>query len=73
VHIYTLPQKTTGEDANSAELVAHLPEDADISFQGVMMPRRDKVMREFISPPLTPGKNYNYHVRLSWVEDGHRA
>jgi uncharacterized protein (TIGR03000 family) len=70
---YTLPQKTTGEDANSVELVAHMPEDADIWFEGRQMPRKEVMMRQFVSPPLTPGVNYVYDIRVNWAEEGHRA
>jgi uncharacterized protein (TIGR03000 family) len=70
---YTLPQKTTGEDANSVELVAHLPEDAVIWFEGQQMPRKETMMRDFVSPPLTPGVNYVYDIRVNWAEDDRRA
>lgn len=73
VRVYTLPKKTTGDEANSAELVAHLPDDADIWFQGMPLGRKDKMMREFISPPLEPGRTYTYDVRVNWAEEGHRA
>jgi uncharacterized protein (TIGR03000 family) len=73
VRTYTLPEKTTGEDVNSVELVAHLPEDADIWFEGQQMARRQVEMREFISPPLTPGVNYVYDIRVNWAEEGRRA
>jgi uncharacterized protein (TIGR03000 family) len=73
VRTYTLPEKTTGEDVNSVELVAHMPEDAVIWFEGQQMPRRAVMMREFISPPLTLGINYVYDIRVNWAEEGHRA
>src|SRR5690348_7559085 len=55
VHTYTLPEKTAGDEANSVEVVAHMPEDADIWIEGLQMPRKNVPMREFISPPLKPG------------------
>jgi uncharacterized protein (TIGR03000 family) len=73
VHTYTLPEKTSGNEANSVELVAHMPEDADIWVEGMHMPRKDVPMREFISPPLKPGMNYVYDIRVNWAEEGHRA
>ena len=27
-------------------------------------------MREFDSPPLTPGKQYSYEVKAQWEENG---
>lgn len=73
VHTYTLMEKTAGDEANSVEVVAHMPEDADIWFEGTHLPRRDVTMREFISPPLKPGVNYVYDIRVNWAEEGHRA
>ena len=70
---YTQPEKATGEDANSVELVAHLPEDADIWVEGQQLPRKETMMRDFVSPPLTPGANYVYDIRVNWAEEDHRA
>src|SRR5262249_29825596 len=64
---YTLRKKPTGEEANRVELVAHMPEDADIWFEGQQMPRKEVMMRQFISPPLTPGVNYVYDIRVNWA------
>jgi uncharacterized protein (TIGR03000 family) len=73
VEVYTMTEKTTGDEANTALLIGHLPEDADIRFEGVDMGRKNVPLREFISPELVPGKNYVYDVRVNWAEDGHRA
>jgi uncharacterized protein (TIGR03000 family) len=73
VHTYTLMEKTSGDEANRVEVVAHMPEDADIWFEDMHMPRRDLTMRQFFSPPLTPGMNYVYDIRVNWAEEGHRA
>ena len=27
--------------------------------------------RYFQSPPLLPGRKYNYRIRAAWIEDGH--
>ena len=73
VWTHTLPQKATTEDANSAELVAHLPEEAVIWVEGQQMPRKETMLRDFVSPPLTPGVNYVYDVRVSWAEEDRRV
>jgi uncharacterized protein (TIGR03000 family) len=73
VEVYTMTEKTTGDEANKAVLIGHLPEDADIWFEGVDLGRKNVPLREFVSPELVPGKNYVYDVRVNWVEDGHRA
>jgi uncharacterized protein (TIGR03000 family) len=73
VLIYVQMEKTSGDEANMALLLAHLPEDADIWFQEQYMGRKDQLMREFISPPLIPGRNYSYDVKVNWAEEGHRV
>jgi uncharacterized protein (TIGR03000 family) len=73
VEVSTQQEKTTGDEANLAVLIGHLPEDADIWFEGMDMGRKNVSLREFVSPELVPGKNYVYDVRVNWVEDGHRA
>jgi uncharacterized protein (TIGR03000 family) len=45
--------------------------DAEIWFQGQKTKRTGKV-REFQSPPLTPGVNYTYEIRARW-RDGDRS
>jgi uncharacterized protein (TIGR03000 family) len=73
VHTYTQMEKLSGDQADRVEVVAHMPEDADIWFEGTHMPRKDLMMREFLSPPLKPGVNYVYDIRVDWAEEGHRA
>jgi uncharacterized protein (TIGR03000 family) len=68
--ITTLPQRNTGEDANQALLVAHLPENARIWFEDAPTQQQGK-LRQFTSPPLAPGKAYTYTTRVRWYEDGH--
>jgi uncharacterized protein (TIGR03000 family) len=65
----TLPVKNTQEDPNTALLVAHLPENARIWFDDAPTQQQGTV-RQFTSPPLTPGKTYTYTVRVQWNEDG---
>jgi uncharacterized protein (TIGR03000 family) len=73
VRVYTQMEKTSGDEANMVQLVGHLPTDADIWFEGNDMGRKDQMMREFISPPLTPGRNYTYDVKVNWAEEGRRV
>src|SRR5262249_39359089 len=42
-------------------------------FEGQQMPRKETMMRDFVSPPLTPGVNYVYDIRVNWAEEGRRA
>ncbi len=69
ITVTPLPQKVQGENPNMAVLMAHLPEDAAIWFNG--SPTQSKGMvRYFESPALTPGKRYVYTVRIVWHEKG---
>lgn len=53
----------------SAHLQIRVPEDAQIWFDGE---KTDKTgtLRQFVSPPLDPGRDYAYDVRARWTEDG---
>jgi uncharacterized protein (TIGR03000 family) len=64
-----LPVRNTEGDLNSALLVAHLPDQAQIWLEGVLMQQRGNP-RRILSPPLTPGKEYAYTVVVKWYEDG---
>src|SRR5262249_48369023 len=44
-------------------------DDAKISFDGSMTVQRGK-QRQFVSPPLQPGRAYTYDVQVSWKQDG---
>ena len=69
VRVTTLPHKHTADDPNVVVMVAHVPEDAFIWFDDA--PTRQKgTLRWFESPPLKPGHDYSYTVRIVWNEDG---
>jgi uncharacterized protein (TIGR03000 family) len=72
VRVTRLPQKMLEEDPNAALIVAHVPGDAQISFEGEPMVQKGD-LRLFTSPPLTPGKNYTYTVRIRWAEAGRQV
>jgi uncharacterized protein (TIGR03000 family) len=69
IHITPLPAKHTEDDANRVLLLAHLPEDAQIWFDDAPTRQRGR-LRTFVSPPLTPGRDSTYTVRVAWREDG---
>ena len=58
------------DKANTAAVMAYVPEDALIWFNDQPTKQRG-VLREYESPPLQAGKKYVFHVRLVWFEDGH--
>ena len=63
---------SSAQDNMAAHLTVTLPEDAEIWFNGTAMTTTGSV-REFTSPPLTPGKKYTYDVRARWNENGHEV
>jgi uncharacterized protein (TIGR03000 family) len=67
LQVTVLPQKNE-EDPNTALMIAHLPEDARIWFEG-QPTQQIGVLRRFFSPPLTPGKSYRYTIRVQWPEN----
>jgi uncharacterized protein (TIGR03000 family) len=57
------------EVIDRVKLIAHVSEHAQVWI----MDERTKstgMVREYISPPLTPGIDYTYQVRVRWVEEG---
>jgi uncharacterized protein (TIGR03000 family) len=66
--VTVLPQKNA-DDPKAALVMAHLPEDASIWFQDEQT-RQQGTLRNFTSPPLTPGKEYTQSVRVQWHEAG---
>lgn len=72
ITITVTPQMSQGPQANQniAVVMAHVPESALLWVNGKPT-RQQGILREYESPPLQPGKKYEYHVRLDWFEDGH--
>jgi uncharacterized protein (TIGR03000 family) len=69
LYVSTLPVKNT-KKPNVAELVVHVPENAEVWLQDIKMPNKGTHHRRFISPPLDARMNYVYSVRVNWIEDG---
>jgi uncharacterized protein (TIGR03000 family) len=67
LQVTSLPRKNE-EEPNAALMVAHLPEDAHLWFEDAPTQQRG-TLRQFYSPPLTPGKNYTYTIRVEWPEE----
>jgi uncharacterized protein (TIGR03000 family) len=59
---------TATATARPALIDVVLPADAALSFQGVPMTEETGALRQFQSPPLTPGRNYSYDVRATWKD-----
>lgn len=69
ITITLLPHKPQGVDPNIGVLMAHLPEDARIWFNDHATTSKGKV-RNFETPALKPGREYEYTVRIVWYENG---
>jgi uncharacterized protein (TIGR03000 family) len=70
VQITVLPTRPPEADPNIAHVVAHVPDNALIWFDG-QPTKQTGTMRYYESPPLVPGKRYHYTARVAWVENGH--
>lgn len=55
--------------SDTAEIVIHVPEGADVWIEGVKMKQAGS-QRRFISPPLRPNMGYTYEIRAAWTENG---
>jgi uncharacterized protein (TIGR03000 family) len=69
LYVNVLPKVKNTEDPNAVTLVAHVPDNAQI-WVGDSATTSTGNLRTFQSPPLTPGKDYSYAVRVAWVENG---
>jgi uncharacterized protein (TIGR03000 family) len=57
---------------NTAHVTVTVPADAEIWIDGTKTISAG-VVRQFQSPPLTPGQRYNYDIRAHWTEHGHEV
>jgi uncharacterized protein (TIGR03000 family) len=54
---------------DTAHITLNVPPDAEVWFDGDKT-RQTGPTRAYVSPPLTPGQAYTYHVRARWTENG---
>jgi uncharacterized protein (TIGR03000 family) len=69
IQITVLPVRPPEADPNLVHVVAHVPEDARLWFDG-QPTQQTGDLRYFVSPPLVPGRTFHYMVRAEWVENG---
>jgi uncharacterized protein (TIGR03000 family) len=55
-------------DGNAARIRMSVPSGAQVWFDGEATSQTGPD-REFVSPPLTPGREYVYHVRVRWEDN----
>jgi uncharacterized protein (TIGR03000 family) len=65
----TAPPALPATAGGSAIVTVDVPPSAQVWFDGVLMTQPGAV-RQFTSPPLTPGEAYTYDVRALWTDNG---
>ncbi len=55
--------------ARSVLLEVRVPADAEVMIDGAKTVTKGPV-RQFISPPIEPGRNYTYKIEAKWMENG---
>jgi uncharacterized protein (TIGR03000 family) len=60
------------DTATRASVTVTVPSDAQLWFDGTKTTSVGSV-REFESPPLTPGSQYTYQIRARWGDKGHEV
>jgi uncharacterized protein (TIGR03000 family) len=62
-------RKTQMETDNRAHIWLRVAENADVWVNGAKT-RQAGESRYYYSPPLTPGRQYAYEMRIRWMKDG---
>jgi uncharacterized protein (TIGR03000 family) len=62
------PQQAPAYD-NTANLTLVVPEGTELWFNGTKISTTG-TKREFVTPPLTPGKDFIYEIKARWRENG---
>lgn len=52
-----------------ARVAIQVPDDAEVEIEGVRM-QQGGAVRDFVTPPLDPGKKYDYAIGAAWLENG---
>jgi len=55
---------------NTALVTVRVPDNAQLYFGNTEAAIQSGAMREFVSPPLEPGSNYQYTLRARWMQNG---
>src|SRR5215472_962600 len=64
-----LNRRPSTQTITSARVTVRLPDEARLWFENTPT-KSTGAVREFSSPPLTPGMQYAYTVRATWAENG---
>jgi uncharacterized protein (TIGR03000 family) len=63
------PATVSAPSETGAHVTVNVPEDAQLWFNGTLTTSTGTV-RQFDSPPFTPGYRYSYKVQARWEENG---
>jgi uncharacterized protein (TIGR03000 family) len=66
------PDTAPAQLDNTAHVTVTAPSGAEISFDGTKTTSTGAV-REYQSPPLTPGGRYTYEIQARWNDNGHEV
>jgi uncharacterized protein (TIGR03000 family) len=66
------PSTTSAESDGKARVSVTVPAGARLWFEG-MPTTSTGTVREFNSPPLTPGERYTYDAEARWDDNGHEV
>jgi uncharacterized protein (TIGR03000 family) len=66
------PNAASAQSDETAHVTVSAPSDAEVWFDGTKTTSTGSV-REYQSPPLTPGSQYTYEVRARWNENGQKV
>lgn len=67
------PERASGLGDNRSVLInLQVPPEAEVWFDDHKT-ERTGTFRQYISPPLDPGRPYSYHVRVQWTDDGEQV
>jgi uncharacterized protein (TIGR03000 family) len=66
------PAAGAGQPDGIARITVIVPPAAEVSFDDTMTLSKGAV-RQYDSPPLTPGTRYTYDIKASWNENGHEV
>jgi uncharacterized protein (TIGR03000 family) len=61
--------ETSGPAEAAAQIELRVPADAEVWIDGARTTQTGAV-RRFVSPPLPPGREYSYEVRVGWKDAG---
>jgi uncharacterized protein (TIGR03000 family) len=63
------PADNTSQD-NRVHFMVRVPDsNAEVFFEGTRT-QQTGTEREFVSPELTPGRTFTYHIRTRWMDNG---